>query len=249
MTDAKLTFHTLALRRALAADCFELAPVAAPAITAYGSAHQTMLELQLALSELPDEARPTTVARFLLPDGVRLEDVEVELARPELPGRLGRGFPVTLTLAIVPDVRADEAAGPAGHWVFVPVLDHACYVGRKEDLARRLTDEIATLPAALALDVDGWRRLLSYAPATLEPIAVELNTTPLAEATGRKALAATGRRVAPPDPPPPVVGRADLLGEFTRVLDGAARRSVLLVGDEASRATCSATPTGWSGST
>jgi ATP-dependent Clp protease ATP-binding subunit ClpC len=247
VSDARLAFQTLALRRALPSDWFELAPVVAPSIASYGSEAQTAMELQLALSELADEARPTTVARLLLPEGVRLEDIEVSLGRPELPGRLGRSYPVTITLAIVPDVRVEEpAAGPAGYWVFVPVLQHACYVGRKEDLARRLTDELAILPSALALDVDGWRRLLTYAPTTIEPIAVELSTTPLAEATGRKALAdaerkrlavatldGAGRRMEPAHPPPPVIGRDDLRAELARVLGSQHRRGLLLVGDEA----------------
>ena len=69
--DAKLTFQTLALRRAMPSGEFELAPIVAPAIAAYGAEGQTALELQLALSELPQEARPTTVSRYLLPDGVR----------------------------------------------------------------------------------------------------------------------------------------------------------------------------------
>jgi ATP-dependent Clp protease ATP-binding subunit ClpC len=247
MSDAKLTFQTLALRRALPSDGFELAPIVAPAIAAYGSESHTASELQLALSELPDEARPTSVSRFLLPDGVRLEDIELSLARAGMPGKLGRGFPVTLTVALVPDVRADDpAAGPAGHWVFIPVLEHACYVGRREDLAQRLTDELAMLPAALALGADGWRRLITYAPTTIEPVAVELATTPLAEATGRKALAGAerkrlaiatldgaGRRIVPPSPGPPVVGRGELVDELGRVLEGHARRSALLIGDEA----------------
>ncbi|HEY0989932.1 MAG TPA: hypothetical protein VGD80_22840, partial [Kofleriaceae bacterium] len=221
MSDAKLAFQTLALRRALPSDWFELSPLVAPVTASYGSELHTAMELPLALSELATETRPTTVARLLLPDGVRLQDIEIALGRPELPGRLARSHPVTITVAIVPDVRTDEpAAGPAGYWVFVPVLDHACYVGRKEDLARRLTDELAVLPSALALDADGWRRLITYAPTTIEPVAVELATTPLAEATGRKALAdaerkrlaiatleGAARRFEPPEPPPPVIGR------------------------------------------
>ncbi|HEX3762945.1 MAG TPA: AAA family ATPase, partial [Kofleriaceae bacterium] len=247
MSDARLTFETLALRRELPSDHCELAPVVASELAAYGSAGQATAELQLALAHLADEARPTTVARYLLPDGVRLEEIELAIGRPELSGRLGRPHPVTVTVVIVPDVRSDDAAaGPAGHWVFVPALHHACYVGRREDLARRLTDELAALPAALALDVDGWRRLLGHAPAALEPVAVELATTPLAQVTGRKALAdaervrrayatldGAGRRVTPPDPPPPLVGREALVDELGRVLGGPARRCVLLVGDEA----------------
>ena len=93
---------------------------------------------------------------------------------------------------MVPEPRA-EAATPAGHWVFVPALDHACYVARGEDLADRLTADLAILPAALSLDLDGWRRMMTYTPARLVPIDVELATTPLAQAQGKKALAAAER--------------------------------------------------------
>ncbi len=239
----KLRFTTLAIRRAFASDHHEMAPVSAPAIVAYGAEGRVADELTLALSELPDEARPTTVARYLLPEGVTLQEVELELARTELPGRLGRTFAITISVIVVPEPRAEGA--PAGHWVFVPALDHACYVERGDKLADRVQAELSVLPAALALDADGWKRLLTYAPAKLEHVAIELATTPLAQAQGRKALAdaerkrlavATldnaGRRVEVPDPAPPCVGREDVLGELSRILGGP-RRSVLLVGEEA----------------
>ncbi|MCW5808533.1 MAG: ATP-dependent Clp protease ATP-binding subunit, partial [Deltaproteobacteria bacterium] len=244
MSDPKLVFATLAHRRAMAPDRTELAPVAASSVIAYGAEDRTVTELQLALSELADEARPTTVARHLLPEGVRLEVVEAEVGRRHLPGRLGRTHKIHVTVILVPEPRPDAA--PAGHWVFVPVLDHALYVHRTEDLAERLTEALEVLPTALGLDADGWRRLLTWAPSTLEPIQVELATTPLSEAKGRKALAeeerrrlaiatldGAGRRIGVPDPAPPVVGRDEALAELTRILGGRARRSVLLVGDEA----------------
>ena len=247
MSDAKLAFTTLALRRMLASDQTELAPVTAPQVLSYGPENRTTQELQLALSELPDEARPTTVARLLLPDGVRLEEVEVEIPRPELPGKLGRPVTVTVTVVVVPEPRpASAGGGLAGHWVFIPILGHACFVTPKQDLAQRVGDEVSVLPAALALDIDGWKRLLSWAPSTLVPLEVELSTTPLSEVQGRKALAeqerrrqaiatldGAGRRVTPPSAPPPVVGRDELLADLHRLLDGQVRRSVLLVGDEA----------------
>jgi ATP-dependent Clp protease ATP-binding subunit ClpC len=248
MTDqAKLRFTTLALRRELPSEHHELAPVAATAIASYGTEERTRSELELALSELPDETRPASVARLLLPDGVRLESIDIELARHDLPGRLARPFTMSLTVAVVPDPGDAQSGGaPRGHWVFVPVVDHACYVDRREDLARRVAADLAVLPAALALDLDGWRRLATWAPARLEELAVELATTPLAQAKGRRALAeaerrrlavatleAAGRRVQPPDPPPPLVGREAMLAELSRALDHPAQRSVLLVGDEA----------------
>ncbi|MBL9015421.1 MAG: ATP-dependent Clp protease ATP-binding subunit [Myxococcales bacterium] len=242
--DPKLRFSTLALRRELPSDNHELAPVIAPQITSYGPPDRTTTELSLALSELPDEARPITVARLLLPDGVRLETLDVEVARPELPGRLGRKHAIALTVVLVPEPKPEGP--PAGHWVFIPVLSHALFVPRSEDLARRIADELAVLPSALALDLDGWKRLITWARPSLEPIDVELATTPLAEAHGRKALAeverrrqaiatldGAGRRIEPLDPAPPLVGREPLLAELTRLLDGRERRSVLLVGDEA----------------
>ena len=88
MSDAKLRFTTLALRRAMASEHDELAPLVSPVLTTYGEEDRTRTELELALSELPDEARPATVARLLLPEGVRLEQVEVEVARTEIEGRL-----------------------------------------------------------------------------------------------------------------------------------------------------------------
>ncbi|MDX2089947.1 MAG: AAA family ATPase [Kofleriaceae bacterium] len=240
--DPKLTFQTLALRRMLPSDYTELAPVTSPSVMSYGSEDRTALELSLAMSELPTEARPTTVARFLLPDGVRLEEVEVEVGRAELPGRLGRMRPLTITVALVPEPRPE---GPiAGHWVFVPVLQHACFVARNEDLAQRLSAELAVLPSALSLGLDGWRRLLTWTPTRLEPMTVELATTPLAEAKSRKELAeaerkrqalatldGAGRRLE--REPAPLVGRDELVGELARLLSGQLRRSVLLVGDEA----------------
>ena len=244
MTD-KLVFKTLALRRALASGHHEMSPAIAPSVVAYGNDDQIAGQLQLALSELPDEARPTTVARYLLPDGVRIEHLALELGREGQPGRLARKHPVMISVIAVPEPRAAPATGPSGHWVFIPVLDHACFVARNEDLGKRLAAELEVLPAALALGLDGWRRLLTWAESTLEEIEVELSTTPLAQAQGRKALAeverkrqamavldGAGRRMEIAQAPP-LVGRAALVGDLTRALDGRARRSVLLVGDEA----------------
>jgi ATP-dependent Clp protease ATP-binding subunit ClpC len=241
---SKLRFTTLALRSELASDHHELAPVVAPTVLSYGPEDRTSLELTLAMSELPEEARPTSVARHLLPDGVRLEQIEVELGRTDMPGRLGKPITVTVTVAIVPEPRPD--ASPAGYWVFIPAIEHACYLERGEDLADRVQAELAVLPSAIALDADGWKRLVTYSPTRLEPITVELATTPLQEAQGRKALAhaertrqaiatldGAGRRVTPSEPPAPLVAREELLAELTRILDGKARRGVLLVGEEA----------------
>ncbi len=244
MSEAKLRFPARAIRRELPSDHHELTPVTAPEILSYGTEDRTAIELQLALSELATEARPQTVARHLLPEGVRLEDIEVQVGRAELPGRLGRKLAITITVAVVPEPRPD--AGPAGHWVFIPALEHACFVDRTEVIAERVAAELAVLPAALGLDIDGWRRLFAYAPARLEEVIVELSTTPLAEISGRKAMAEAerrrvatatldqaGRRLEGPHPPPPLVGREALLGELARILDAPARRGVLLVGEEA----------------
>ncbi|NVB85729.1 MAG: ATP-dependent Clp protease ATP-binding subunit [Kofleriaceae bacterium] len=245
MSDTKLEFTTLALRRTMASDYAELSPIVAPQVTAYGSEDWTRTELSLALSELPDEARPATVARLVFPDGVRLEEVEVEFARTELQGRLARPQKATITVVVVPEPRA-EAPEPSGHWVFVPVIDHACYVSTKEDLKKRLAKELSVLPAALALELDGWKRLMTWTPTSLEPLEVELVTTPLAQAQGRKALAdaerkrqaratleSAARLVKPVSDPPPLVGRGELLDELSRVLEHRGKRSILLVGDEA----------------
>ncbi|MDB4957290.1 MAG: ATP-dependent Clp protease [Myxococcales bacterium] len=248
MSDDKLRLTTLAIRREMPSEHVEMAPLVSPAITAYGEEDRARSELALTLSELPNETRPATVARLLLPDGVRLEHIEIDFTRTEMPARLAKPQRATLTVVVVPEPR--EAADPAGHWVFVPVLEHACYVDRKQKLADRLAAELAVLPAALALDLDGWKRLLTWAPTSLEQIEVELATTPLTEAKGRKALAEAERkrqayatlesaaRAVRISVAPPLVGRAELLAELARALDHSGRpdrvrRSMLLVGDEA----------------
>jgi ATP-dependent Clp protease ATP-binding subunit ClpC len=250
----RLRLATLALRRVLASDYHQLAPVTSSAVTTYGEEDRTRVELSLALSELADEHRPSTVARLQLPDGVRIEIVEVELGRSGIPDRLGKPIEFSISVVVIPEPRIEAGVvlpEISGSWVFIPVVDHACYVDRKQKIDVRVREELAVLPAALALDLDGWKRLATWAESSLEPLELELATTPLAAAKGRKALAeaerkrqayatlvAAGRKLAPASPPHPLVGRELVLGELTRALvnTGAAqrkRRSVLLVGDEA----------------
>jgi ATP-dependent Clp protease ATP-binding subunit ClpC len=248
----RLKLATIALRRAMASEYHQLAPVTASSIATYGEEDRTRIELALALSELADEHRPATVARLQLPEGVRLEHVEVELALSGVPDRLARPVTITITVVVVPEPREGVvAAEPSGWWVFVPVLDHACYVDRKQKIDARVREELEVLPAALALDLDGWKRLATWADPSLEPLELELSTTPLAAAKGRRALAdaerkrqayatldAAGRRLHVASPPHPLVGRELVLAELSRILvdTGAGqrkRRSVLLVGDEA----------------
>ena len=50
MSETKLRFTTLAVRRAMASEHDELAPIAAPAVCAYGGEDKTRSELELALS-------------------------------------------------------------------------------------------------------------------------------------------------------------------------------------------------------
>ncbi len=120
------------MQRELGSEHIELAPVVLPNVVSYGGEDRCAPELALALSELPSESRPATVARLLLPDGVRLEYVEVEVARGELPGRLGRTFPITLTVAVVPEPRVE--GGPAGHWVSKSRSATPCSWSRKDDI-------------------------------------------------------------------------------------------------------------------
>jgi hypothetical protein len=93
MTEDKLRFTTLAFRRVMASEYDELSPIAKPQLLAYGSEDRTRTELALVLSEVPEEGKPATVARLLLPEGVRLEHVEIKAERTELTGRLGRAQP------------------------------------------------------------------------------------------------------------------------------------------------------------
>ena len=104
---------------------------------------------------------------------MRIERIEIEVARGERTGKLARPTRATIAVVVVPEPRPD--AEPAGYWVFAPVVDHACYVARDEDLRERLAAELAVLPEALALDLDGWKRMLTWADTSLERLAAEIH--------------------------------------------------------------------------
>ena len=103
MSNERLRLATLALRRAMASEYHELAPVTAAQVTTYGEEDRTRAELELALSELADEHKPATVARLQLPAGVRLERIEVELERSGMPDRLKREIAITIAVVVVPE--------------------------------------------------------------------------------------------------------------------------------------------------
>ncbi|HEY1811641.1 MAG TPA: AAA family ATPase [Kofleriaceae bacterium] len=245
-SEDKLRFTAQVVRRVLPSEYAELAPVASSHIATYGEEAHARSELELALSELAEEARPASIARLQLPAGATLELVEVSVARTGVPDRLAKPVTATVAVVVVPEPRPDGTL--AGHWAFVPALDHACYVERGEDLATRVAADIGLLPAALELGLDGWKRMLTWAPATLETLEIELATTPASRLKGKKALAeaerkrqatvtldAAGRRVRAADPAAPLVGRELQLADLMRALDarGKRRASVLIVGDEA----------------
>ncbi len=245
-SENKLRFTAQVVRRVMPSDYSELAPVAASAIASYGEEARTRTELELALSELAEEARPASIARLQLPAGTTLELVEVQVARAGVPERLAKPITATLAVAVVPEPRPDGTL--AGHWAFIPALDHACFLERGEDLATRVAADVAMLPAALELDLDGWKRMVTWATPSLEAIEIELATTPIARLKGKKALAeaerkrqatatldGAGRRMRAADPAPPLVGRELQLADLSRALDdrGKRRASVLIVGDEA----------------
>ena len=237
--DAKLRFTTLALRRdARQSDHVELSPVVLRRRRCRTASEDRAARRARARAvRAADEARPATVARLLLPDGVRLEEVEVELAPRRAARAARRGRTDRRSRSSSCPSRA-TARAPSGHWVFVPVLDHACFVVAQARTSRRaLAAELAVLPAALALDLDGWSRLMTWAPARLEPIDVELATTPLAQAKGRKALAEAERKrqarasrstapagaLEPPDPPRRSSAATSSSRELARALDACRR--------------------------
>ncbi|HEX4452449.1 MAG TPA: AAA family ATPase [Kofleriaceae bacterium] len=245
--ETKLKFHAQVVRRVMPSEYSELAPIAASHVASYGEEAHTRSELALALSELVEEARPASVARLQLPDGVALELVEVTVARAGMPEKLAKPVTATIAVIVVPEPRPD--GGVAGHWAFVPAVEHACYIERGDELAERIAGELAMLPAALELGIDGWKRMLTWAAPSLEMLEVELATSPVARLKGRKALAeaerkrqaiatldAAGRRLRAADPAPPLVGRELQLADLSRALErtGKRRASVLIVGDEAS---------------
>jgi ATP-dependent Clp protease ATP-binding subunit ClpC len=203
-----------------------------------------LLEQRLFLEEYLASAEPEVVSRFALPRSARLVELAVEAPRPDLPKRLAVGGPLAMACVVVP--YAEET------WAFLPALDHALRLDKRDALEDVVKAEAQRLIRALEPTGSEWLELLPPRAWSLEWLTLtlrrsDLDTPEKARAARRKGVKAQRDAqaaeilgaVATPlhERPearsgPPLVGRDRELEELGALLGAQERSSLLLVGPE-----------------
>jgi ATP-dependent Clp protease ATP-binding subunit ClpC len=237
MPHATLTVQTLLFARELPSGDFAVAPVVDPTLASFGTEASCIAEQRLFLTEYLARATPEIVARFALPDGVALREVDVLVPREGLPRRLQIDAPLRVASVVIP--------GERGAWVIVPALDHTFFVASGEDVEAAIRNDVARV--AGALDLSSWQylRLFPARAHALVPITIDvqrMERAPAGRAAARKVLVDAERRrwalevlesVATPLDPgdaPPLVGRDAELAQLASLLRASDRTAVLVTG-------------------
>src|SRR5262249_38623725 len=129
-----LTVHTLLFARELASGDFAVAPVVDGSLASFGPEASCIAEQRLFLAEYLARAEPETVARFALPDGVTMDEIEVLVPRESLPRRLQIDAPLTIVAIAIP--------GDGGSWIVVPALDHTFFLPARGKLDEAVRSEV-----------------------------------------------------------------------------------------------------------
>ncbi len=219
-------------------------PVAAPALTSHAPTREACLaEQRLFLEEHLSRVEPDVLARFALPEQVRIEMIEVLAPRADLPKRLFKPPTLEMAAVIIPL--------PQETWAFVPALDHTIYVGRNQDVLELVRQDVERMLTAREPTAHEYLRLLPPKSVTLETVQLKLRRQ---DAFGDKARQARKRlqeklkrdqahevllsvstAMHTRDEArrgPPLIGRDTELALLTNLLGGEKRQGVLLVGPE-----------------
>ncbi len=244
--ETTLELRTLVLVRELADGSELCAPVADLKLASHGRDGAALADQRLFLEEYLRDQRPEVLARFALPAGTRLEELEVQIPRDDLPERLQLAQPITVCCVVLPQGR--------DHWVLVPALDHTFHMAPDEDLAQAVEGEVRRMVLARDLTPVEFARLLPPRAHRLEEVVLQLDRSQqLVPGRGRAVRrAALERRQAAEAREvldsvgealhgseallraPPLAGRDRELGQLAALLEGEQRRSVLLVGPSGS---------------
>ncbi|WNG37104.1 ATP-dependent Clp protease ATP-binding subunit [Archangium violaceum] len=238
-----LDFSTPLLCQQLWSGDYQVFPVAAPSLTSHAHSLEACLsEQRLFLEEHLSKVEPEELARFSLPAQVRLEMLEIQASRADLPKRLVK--PTTLEMAAVVVPLPEET------WVFVPSLDHTVYVGPKQDVRETVRADVERLLAAREPTAHEYLRLLPPRAVTLETLALSLRRLDASDKArqAKKKWEEKLKRdranevllsVSTPlhtreeaKHGPPLVGRDTELALLSGLLGGEKRQGVLLVGPE-----------------
>ncbi|MDY7228503.1 AAA family ATPase [Hyalangium rubrum] len=219
-------------------------PVAAPAMTSHAPTREACLaEQRLFLEEHLSRVEPEILARFSLPEQVRIEMIEVLAPRADLPKRLFKPTTLELAAVIVPL--------PQETWAFVPALDHTVYVARNQDVLEAIRADVERILTAREPNSHEYLRLLPPKSVALETVQLKLRRQ---DAFGEKARQARKRQQEKlkrdqahevllsvstvlherneAKRGPPLIGRDTELALLANLLSGEKRQGVLLVGPE-----------------
>src|SRR5688572_28744067 len=127
-------------------------PLASEQLAAFGTETDVEEELRLFLKDHLSRIAAPVLSMFTLPAATRLETLEIEVPREDLPQRLAFEQRIAFSAIVIPFQR--EA------WVIVPKLDHTFYVGKNEDLAKETAAEVRRMAAARELSPTAWLELL-----------------------------------------------------------------------------------------
>ncbi len=237
MPHATLTVQTLLYARELASGDFAIAPVVDPTLASFGPEASCLAEQRLFLTEFLARAAPEIVARFALPEGVALREVDVLVPREGLTRRLQIDAPLRIAGIVIPAER--------GAWVIVPAIDHTFFVAAGDDVDEAIRAETSRM--AGALDLSAWQYLQLFPPRAHALVPVEIDVermerAPTGRTAARKALVDAERRrwaievlesVATPLDPgdaPPLVGRDAEIAQLAALIRSHERSAVLVTG-------------------
>ena len=238
-----LDFSTPLLCQQLWSGDHQVFPIAAPNLTSHAPTLDACLaEQRLFLEEFLSHVEPEQLARFSLPAQVRLEVLEIQVARADLPKRLVKPTALELTAVIVPFTEET--------WAFVPALDHTVFVASNQDVRETVRADVERLLAARELSAHEYLRLLPPRSASIESLPLTLRRQDASDKArqARKTLEEKIRRdqahevllsVSTPlhsrDEAlrgPPLIGRDTPLALLSSLLGGDKRQGVLVVGPE-----------------
>ncbi len=221
-------------------------PVAAPDLTSHAPSREACLaEQRLFLEEHLSRVEPDVLARFSLPERVRLETFEVLAPRADLPKKLVKPTTVELAVVIVPL--------PEETWAFIPALDHTVYVGKNQDVRETVRADVERLLAAKEPTAHEYLRLLPPKSMVLETVQLKLRRQDAFSDKARQAKKRQAEKLQRDQAHevlcsvstvlherdeakrgPPLVGRDTEFALLSNLLGGEKRQGLLLVGPELS---------------
>lgn len=217
----------------LADGSFAAFPLADPTLVSHHAHDEEacILEQRLFLTEHLRRSRADLVAEFELSPELEWIEVPVSLRREDLPAGLQFPRPIPMPCVLVD-----------GRWVIVVGLHHICHVGRKEDVAEVVAEEIERIVVAREATPAEFLGFLPTRRAWFERLELELrpgeDQSRAREAAdkARKAeaharLLAIGDQLSLKDQPP-LIGRDAAREAVAALVGGRERLSVALIGEE-----------------